>query len=159
MALQVSTGFKAAILGPAAFEDLFDGGVIHVYSGPQPATADDAPTGTLLGTISMSGAAWTPGAPAGGLRFLRNGPFVSNVPGDSWLLVPKASGSVGWWRLVSNGEDGSGVSYELPRIDGAIGAQGANGAFEMVLKNVALTAGTAVRIQSFFYSIPPVVGI
>lgn len=157
MALQVSSGFKGLILGPHAFEDIFLNGSIGVFTGPQPDTADDAARGTLLGRITMNGVAWSPGASAGGLQFLRNGPFVTNLPGDDWLLVPSAAGTAGWWRLVSNDEDGLGASFSLPRLDGAI--SNVSGTPEMVLQNTALQVGTAVRLDSFFYSIPPIVGI
>jgi hypothetical protein len=155
MTLQVSSGFKSAILGPEAFEDIFLNGSIGVFTGPQPDTADAAARGTLLGRVTQNGIVWTPRATNGGLRFLRNGPYVSNVQGDDWLLVPSAAGIAGWWRLVSNAEDGMGASYSLPRIDGAIAEDGTP---EMVLENTTLQQGVAIRLKSFFYTIPPIVG-
>lgn len=155
MALQVSSGFKSQILGPSAFEDIFLNGAIQIYTGPQPTTADAASQGTWLGTITMSGLAWVPGAATGGLRFLRTGPYISNYPQDNWVLTPIAAGTASWWRLVSNNDDGAEVSFSLPRVDGAIKN---DSSAEMLLANTTLVPGTAVRIQSFFYTIPPIVG-
>lgn len=155
--LQVSSGFKSLILGPHAFEDIFGGGAIRVFSGPQPASADDPEQGTLLGLVTRLGHPWSASTLTGGLVFLRQGPFITNMPGDRWLLVPNATATAGWWRLVATPADSGGADYNAPRIDGAIGVIG--GTDEMQLQSAALVVGNAVDVQSFFYTIPPIVGV
>lgn len=155
MTLQVSTGFKQLILGPLAFEDIFNGGAIQVFSNVQPESADAAVNGTLLGTITLDGKPWTPDL-LNGLRFFRDGPFISAMPGDRWVLTPSVSGNSGWWRLIANPGDAGQLSYTAPRIDGAVGVP--EGGAEMALPDTALVVGVARVIGSFFYTIPPIVG-
>lgn len=158
MALQVSSGFKDKILGPYAFEDIFDGGMIRVFSGVQPATADDAETGTLLGGITANGGAWAPGTGINGLTFARTDGVVLAPILARWMLSPSMDGTAGWFRLIERAGDGAGVSDLSPRIDGAIGVPGA-GLAEMYLDDVVLAAGVQRLITSFFYTIPPVPGL
>lgn len=59
MTIRFSTGTRNALAGHCGFASLFQGGSIAIYSGAQPASADSAATGTLLGTISTSSGALT----------------------------------------------------------------------------------------------------
>ena len=49
-----------AMLGTLGFVGAMQRGVIEIYSGAMPITADAAPTGTLLGRITNNGTAFTP---------------------------------------------------------------------------------------------------
>ena len=62
MAIRVSTEFRNRISEGYGIRELLRDGRIYVYSGSQPATADTAPTGTLLATYTLSGGTYT--APA-----------------------------------------------------------------------------------------------
>lgn len=44
----------------SSFKDILTGGVVDIYSGVQPATADAVPNGTKLVTISTAAGAYTP---------------------------------------------------------------------------------------------------
>lgn len=52
-----------AMLGTLGFAGAMQRGVIEIYSGAMPITADAAPTGTLLGRITSNGAAFVPEVP------------------------------------------------------------------------------------------------
>ncbi|GAA0721274.1 hypothetical protein [Dokdonella soli] len=156
MTLQVSTGFKTDILGPSSFESIFNSGVIRVFSGLQPTTADMAEQGTLLGLITLNGDFWLPNYRVNGLTFTRSGPYIVKLPWQRWEIVPSSNGTAGWWRLITPLDDGN-PSYSLPRIDGAISADPASGA-EMILASTTLTTGTAIPLDSFLYTIPPIIG-
>lgn len=52
MTLRLSDGFKTALAGGLGYYDLLRDSVFQIYSGTQPASANDAPTGTLLATIT-----------------------------------------------------------------------------------------------------------
>lgn len=54
MTIRFSTGARNALAGHCGFASLFQGGSISIYTGTQPASADSAATGTLLGVISTS---------------------------------------------------------------------------------------------------------
>lgn len=57
MTLRVSTGLRDFLLDGGSLKDALQGGQLLIYSGAQPASADSAPTGTLLATITDSSAA------------------------------------------------------------------------------------------------------
>lgn len=156
MPLQVSTEFKRRILGPSSFGDIFNGGAIAIYTGAQPATADDAATGTLLGYVTAAGAAWTPGSATNGLQYVQSGAFWLKSPGQIWRVTPIANGVAGWFRVLPTGIDPGALSYNYPRIDGTISADG-EGA-QMRLLNPTLVTGEAVEIGDFWYSILPLIG-
>ena len=59
MTLRLSTALRNAILNGGSVKDALQGGKILIYSGSQPATADTAPSGTLLCTITDNSGAHT----------------------------------------------------------------------------------------------------
>lgn len=54
MALKLSTGLRNYLLSMASMRKAFENGVMKIYSGSAPSTADLAPTGTLLCNITKS---------------------------------------------------------------------------------------------------------
>lgn len=54
--LRLSTGLRNALNNGLGFQGAFNKGFIQVYSGAQPASADSAASGTLLGVASSAGA-------------------------------------------------------------------------------------------------------
>lgn len=154
MALQVSTKFKERILGPESFANIFDYGRILVYSGSQPPTADIGATGTLLGEITADGLPWAAG---GGLLFEQAGPWVSKLRTQPWRYVGIAAGTAGWFRLVGRYADAGVLTYQLPRIDGAI-SDTLGAGVEMVFAENVVTTTTSFYLQQFLYTIPPILG-
>lgn len=59
MTLRLSTGARNLLLNGGSFKEAFTGGKLKIYSGAQPASADAAPTGTLLATITDASGAHT----------------------------------------------------------------------------------------------------
>lgn len=59
MALRFSTALRDGINGRAALAQLLMGGEIRLFTGAQPSSADDAETGTLLCTYTLSAGART----------------------------------------------------------------------------------------------------
>jgi hypothetical protein len=156
MSLQCSEGFKKALLGPASFAQIFRYGAIHIYSGAQPATANDAATGTLLGTVTVNGGSWAPGSILNGLLFQQAGVWVRGDPTQTWVLKGSNTGIAGWFRLVENASSGSGADFDHCRIDGAISVT--PGAAEMRLSTLSIDPSTSVVIDHLFYTIPPILG-
>lgn len=152
MTVRVSTGFKGLILGPTAFDAIFNGGRILVYSGAPPASPDLAATGTLLGEITAGGLPWVANGVQGGLQFVRSGMWVLKDPAQGWRLRATANGVAGYFRLVGKAIDTLDESTIAARIDGVIGA---GGAADLVLADTTLVAGTSTPVQSFLYSISP----
>jgi len=149
MTLQVSTETKVAVI--AALKEVFDGGVIRIFTGSPPDTADDAEIGTLLGVITKNGAAGV------GLDFVAQGPYLIKDLFDSWMLTADVTGSMGWWRLVKDPADTGSQSFNAARIDGTISTDPGSGA-EFIVDALGVTAGLQYSIDAFTYTIPPVVG-
>ena len=57
MTIRQSTGLRNCLSGNEGFAKAFKNGEIRIYTGTQPATADAAATGTLLGVVTKDGSA------------------------------------------------------------------------------------------------------
>ncbi len=66
MTVRLSTGLANNLVGAIGLAASFAGGVIDIYTGAQPATADAAVTGTLLGRVSVASATYAAETPASG---------------------------------------------------------------------------------------------
>ncbi len=147
MTIRISSGLKNYMLGSGSLVDALTAGVIHVYSGDQPATADHAATGTYLGAITTNGEVFTHGSPQGGLIFLPIPTYnlVTKFPDDQWVLTGSSnSGVAGWWRFKANSPfDNDEASTTLARIDGAIGTH------DMLLSNPNIVPGGTLVLDSF----------
>jgi len=55
MAKRLSTGFVNARNQTGSTKSIMQNGIIHIFSGTQPATADAAETGTLLMQLTVVG--------------------------------------------------------------------------------------------------------
>ena len=136
--------------GLVGFSGLFEKGVIYVYSGPQPLSADAAVSGTLLGIITKDALAFTFGSPGNGLAFAVAAAGVASKSTDAWKFNGLAVGTAGWFRLMGNAVDNLGASTTLPRMDGTIGTSGA----DMNLTNTSVTIGAPNTIDVFQFTIP-----
>ena len=91
MALRLSTGLRQALLGTADFRTEFTGCFINIYTGAQPASADDAATGTLLAKLYSNYPTNTLGlsfdAPVLGV--------ISKAAAETWSNAAAASGTAG----------------------------------------------------------------
>lgn len=59
MTVRQSTGLRNLLCSTKGFSGAITNGEIRIYTGSQPATADAAPTGVLLGVVTKDGAART----------------------------------------------------------------------------------------------------
>lgn len=73
MALRFSPALRNFIATVGSWKDFLDEGTLKIYTGAQPATADLAPTGTLLVTITSGGGAKTAEVRAQGTVTLNTG--------------------------------------------------------------------------------------
>ncbi|MDB5886680.1 MAG: hypothetical protein JWR74_2851 [Polaromonas sp.] len=149
MTTRLSTGLRNALAGSTGFAATFANGVIEVYSGAQPATADAAATGTLLGTVTLNSGAFVPGAPGNGLTFAAaaNGAVAKS---GVWSFNGVAAGTAGWFRLKGNAVDAGGISTVLPRLDGAVATSGA----DLNLSQIVIAVSAPSTIDSFSFTIP-----
>jgi hypothetical protein len=125
MTLRLPTATRNA--NTSATTGLFDAGAgaatIRVYSGPQPASANDAPSGVLLWTWTLADPSWA--APVTGSSALDATPVIS--------AVAVAAGTAGWCRALDS--DGNTVA------DGAVGA-------ELNIDNPTVVIGQTINLTA-----------
>lgn len=141
MAIRLSNGLKSALYGQFGIQAMMNYGYIEVYSGTQPTTANEPPTGTLLGTITNNGDTHQAGTTTGGLRIDQDtsGQLVAS---GTWTLTGSDTGTAGWWRWKWNNFDDNALSLYYPRMDGDVGTA-------LVLTNTSITPSTDEVIGSF----------
>lgn len=149
MTLRLSTKLRDNLAGTTGFASTFANGVIEIYSGTQPATADAAVTGTLLGTVTLNSGAFTPGVATNGLTFAAASNGAVSKSGV-WSFIGIAVGTAGWFRFKGNAADAGAISTVLPRLDGSIATSGA----DMNLSNIAITIGAPNTIDTFTWTQP-----
>jgi hypothetical protein len=99
----------------------FDGGTLEIRTGTQPASANDAASGTLLCTITLPSPAFA--APSGGVV----------AKSGTWAGTAGADGTAGYARFISSSGD--------RRMDGAVGA-------EVTLDNTSIQTGGTVTVTA-----------
>lgn len=150
MALRLSTGLRDKLLGLGSFKTIMQNGVIRIFPGVQPASADDAEGATHLIEITESSGAFTPGAAASGLNFDApvNG-VTAKAAGEVWSGSAAATGTAGWFRFYANDRT-TGADTAHARFDGSVSTSGA----QLNMSSTAITAGATTTIDSFVVTMP-----
>ena len=112
---------------------LNSGGTVQIRSGAQPANADTAASGTLLGTLTLSATAF--GSAASGTA------TANTITGDS---SADATGTAGWFRALTSGA--------AAVIDGSITATGGGG--DMQLDSVSIVASGTINVTAWTITLP-----
>lgn len=147
----LSSGLRNKMLGSVGFDAAFADGVIYIYSGPQPANADAAISGTLLAKVTKDHAAFSFGTATNGLNF--DSPTLSVITkaaAENWQAIAIAAGQAGWGRLMGNASDALGSSTTLPRMDFSIATSGA----DLNLPTIDFVIGTPITIDTFTLTLP-----
>ncbi|MEF8794323.1 hypothetical protein [Thiohalorhabdus sp.] len=151
MAIRFSTGLRDKLLGTNSFKDIFADGVIYIYSGIQPASADDPVQGTKLGEVTQDAGNFSFGSATNGLEFGTPSDGAIDKDGaENWKFEGLADGTAGWFRLMGNDLDDLGSSTTLPRMDGAIGTYGK----DLNLSTTSITKGAPYTIDVFKVILP-----
>lgn len=128
--MEISTAAQNA--AGQAVTDLLNGGTLKIYTGTSPGV-NNAATGTLLGTLTLSATAfgaWSAGSAT-----------ANTITGDS---AADATGTAGYFRALSSG--GAAI------IDGTISASGGGG--ELILNSTAITEGASIDVTSWTINHP-----
>ena len=137
-------------------KDILRNGVLRIYSGSQPATADAATTGTLLLEFTESGGVFVHGAAANGLNW---GDAVLGVidkaAGETWKATGLADGTAGWFRFSANPADIGAISTSLARVDGSVGTSGT----DMLVVSTAITTSDIYFMNSSTFTDPMQYGL
>ena len=144
MTFKVSTGLRNHMLATGSAQAALAGGKINIYSGPEPATADAAATGTLLCVIDKDGAG------AGfSLDTTAVGGVIAKVPGDVLRGTVLASGTPGYYRHVGASDTGAESTTE-PRLQGRIAQSGAEGN----ITNIPMVSGATQDVDEYSFALP-----
>jgi hypothetical protein len=134
MTLRISTTARNAAAD--AVVDLVDAGAaagtLKIYTGAQPATANTAPSGTLLATVTLVD-------PAFG-----NAATGTAAAADPAAVTGAAAGTAGWFRVA----DSNGNTV----FDGAVTATGGGG--ELELATTTISVGVTVDISALTITMP-----
>lgn len=142
--MKLSTGTRNHLLVTGSLKSALDGGLIKIYSGAEPATADEAVTGTLLCTISNN-------STGTGINFetaAASGVLTKETT-EVWSGVNAASGTAGYFRHVASGDDGTSSTTQK-RMQGSIAVAGA----DLNLSAVGLTSGATQTIDYYNVALP-----
>jgi len=151
MAIRFSTGLRDKLLGSNSFKDIFQDGIIYIYSGVQPASADDPVQGTLLGKVTQDAGDFTFGSATNGLEFgAPSGGAIDKASAENWKFLGETDGTAGWFRLMGNDLDDLQSSTTLPRMDGSIGTYGK----DLELSTISITKGAPYTIDVFRIILP-----
>lgn len=140
----VSAGDNIILAGASggSVSDIFRNGVIDVFSGSQPISADEAEIGSKLVRITLSSENFTPGISTNGLNFDTTNAGVLSKPLDAiWSGKGLANGTAGWFRMYDNTAT-TGVSTTAVRLDGTVATGG--GQFNMSITTISTGATTTI---------------
>ena len=134
-----------------SLNDLFKHGVLHIYSGDQPASADLIETGTKRLEISAGGVTHVPATGLYGLEF-EDDPSsgsLAKLSGQSWEDDALNTGTIGWFRFYNQAAV-VGASTTAIRFDGSVALSGA----QLNVASIDVTQGVAFVINSFNLIVP-----
>ena len=132
-------------------------GKIDFYSGTQPNSPNDSPTGTLIGSVTLAGAAWSAGSATGGIEFgTPSAASLDKNSGEEWKFTCVNAGTIGYGRFIANTTAGSGslstadtgvsdTTYVYPRIDFSVGVSSG----DCLMTKVTYAVGETGVLQSF----------
>lgn len=155
MAERLSTGFVNAVNATGSVKNVMANGVIHIYSGSQPATADAIETGDLLMIITKDSAAFVAGEATNGLNMgVSTDGVLAKAVAETWSglgLEGAGTGTVaGWFRWYAN-DVTTGASTTAIRVDGAIGT---SSSYELQMTNTVIAKDGPTTISTFNYMTP-----
>ena len=146
MAIRFSEGLRDKMLGSADLKTAMADGVIRIYSGVQPTSANDAISGTLLLEITESGGAFVHGAAANGLEFdAPSEGIIAKAVAETWVGNGLNDGTAGWARFRANPLDDGTSSTTLARIDMSVARTGG----DLNLSNTTITSGAPTTVDVF----------
>ncbi len=153
MAERLSTGLRNEMVGAGgqSMADALNDGILKIFTGAQPATADAAETGTLIAEITQDSGAFVSEAPENGLSFdVASAGAAPKNPAEVWSGVGINGGGVaGWFRFYGNTVI-TGSSPVAIRFDGNISTTGA----DMNMANTTIADAATTTIDDGAISIP-----
>lgn len=145
--MKLSTGLRNSMLGGSGLAAALAGGLVYVFSGTPPSTADDAlgtnGVNSLLCTISVNstGVALTFGTPTGAV--------VLKNSAEAWSGVNALDGEATFFRHQLPADTGTSSAVN-PRIQGTVAVNGA----DLNFTSTALALGATQTVDYYSISFP-----
>jgi len=150
MALRLSSGLRNRLLGTGSFKNVMMDGVIRIFPGVQPVSADDVEGASPLVEITVASGAFSAGVAANGLEFGEpSGGSIAKADGEIWSGAATSAGTAGWFRFYDNSLT-TGADSASARFDGAISTSGA----QLNMSSTAIASGATTTIDSFTITLP-----
>jgi len=151
MALRLSTGAREKLLSTLTIKELLDGGLMDIFTGSQPTTADAVEIGTKLVRISSTSGT----AASDGLRFGTSLAGVLPLTTPAWTGVVSVAGVAGWFRFYGTGgtsgvAGSTGTNGTAIRLDGNVGVSGA----DLNLSHTNLALDSTLTVKTFSVTQP-----
>lgn len=143
--IKLSTAVRVALAVGGSLKSTLDGGLVRIYSGSVPASADAAIGGaTLLCEISAGG----DGTP---VTFEATAPLgvLKKSVSETWTGTNLADGTPTFFRYVLDGDGGS-ASSSAPRFQGSAGVLGS----DMYISSLPLVTGQPLAFSVFELAVP-----
>lgn len=139
-----STGLAAHMAVTGSIKAALDSGFLRFFSGPTPASADDAIDGSSVMLVKISNG----GDGVTGLTFEATAPggVLTKTAAETWTGTIAAAGTATFFRYSEAADDGTTLSTTYKRVQGTVGTTVASDA---VLKSVVLAAGNAQDVDLF----------
>lgn len=136
MAIRLATSARNAAADAIADSvDIGSGaGTVKIYTAPRPATANTAPSGTLLATFTLNDPSF--GIASSGSAALVVSPTVSTTG--------VADGDAAWFRLA----DSTGATV----LDGSVSASGGSG--DLIMSTITVSTGLTLNLSSGSITMP-----
>ena len=133
-----------------AIKTAYANGVIAIFGGTMPTTANDTEGSSPLVLLTLNGGAFTAGVATNGINLSTPVDGVlSKASGETWSGVGLAAAGTGtqatWFRHYANSYV-TGASTTAVRYDGAIGT---SASFEGVLTNTTIVEGVPVTCNGY----------
>ncbi len=136
-----------------SLKDILRDGIIEIFTGSAPATADAAETGTKLARITVASGAWVAGAFGNGLELgvAASGVIAKDTDVWSGLGLINPSGIAGYFRWKANATDAGGSSTSLPRIQGMCGV---GTSYDLNMTSTTLYLNATLTIDTWSLTFP-----
>lgn len=149
MALRFSTGLVDAIALDKSFKVAIEGTsaagfYIDIYTGTRPTTPDEAATGTKLARFTAASAAKMHLADA------VTAGVIAKAASEVWGATGLANGTAGYYRIVTNSDDGTTTSTTAVRVDGVIATSGG----DMNMSSTTIALGAPLLINTATFTMP-----
>lgn len=131
MTLRLSTGLRNKMLGGQSLQGCLSGGRLKIYTGAQPASADAAPTGTLLLTVTDT-----------------SGASTAEVLASGTVTLAGSAGSVTAMTVNGLNVIGAAVPFNTSLTQTAADLAAAINAFPSVPKITASSSGAVVTVKA-----------